>query len=79
MAIEQGIWKLTGSAGKLRPAGLADEGPLEKQIMQDLVIFNRDWLLIGSQLRAAFDKLVDLLAIDPNVMVIIQAASRPSP
>ncbi|MGJ7462400.1 hypothetical protein ACR80S_14975 [Halomonas sp. MA07-2] len=35
MAIEQGIWKLAGSAGepprKLRAAGLADEGLLEER------------------------------------------------
>jgi hypothetical protein len=83
MAIEQGIWQLAGNAGepprKLRPAGLADEGLLEEQIMQDVAISNRDWLLIVRKMRTAFDKLVDLLAIDVNGMVIIQGASRPSP
>ncbi|WP_280552493.1 hypothetical protein [Halomonas sp. 25-S5] len=63
----------------MRPAGLADEGLLEKQTMQDLAILNRDWLLIGRQVRTAFDKLVALLAIDANGMVIIQGVSRPSP
>lgn len=47
--------------------------------MQDLAILNREWLLIGRQVRTAFDKLADLLAIDANVMVIIQGASQPSP
>ncbi|MDT0501768.1 MULTISPECIES: hypothetical protein [unclassified Halomonas] len=51
MAIEQGIWKLANGTGKppqkLRPTGLADEGLLEEQIMQDVAILNRDWLLIG--------------------------------
>ncbi|MFY0989048.1 hypothetical protein [Halomonas sp. C05BenzN] len=77
MAIEQVIWKLTGSAGepprKLRPAGLADEGLLEEQIMQDVAILNRDWLLIGRQVRTAFDKLVDLLAIDYASWVVTLA------
>ena len=80
MAIEQGIWKLADSAGepprKLRPAGLADEGLLEEQIMQDVAILNRDWLLIGRQVRTAFDKLVDLLAIDANGTVIIIELKR---
>lgn len=80
MAIEQGIWKLADSAGepprKLRPAGLADEGLLEEQIMQDVTILNRDWLLIGRQVRTAFDKLVDLLAIDANGTVIIIELKR---
>src|SRR5690554_2691701 len=80
MAIEQGIWKLADSAGepprKLRPAGLADEGLLEEQIMQDVTILNRDWLLIGRQVHTAFDKLVDLLAIDANGTVIIIELKR---
>ncbi|MFC2993442.1 hypothetical protein [Halomonas tibetensis] len=80
MAIEQGIWKLTGSTGeppgKLRAAGLADEGLLEEQIMQDVSILNRDWLLIGRQVRTAFDKLVDLLALDANGNVIIIELKR---
>ncbi|MGC9457128.1 MAG: hypothetical protein ACP5DC_06350 [Halothiobacillaceae bacterium] len=80
MAIEQGIWKLAASAGepprKLRPASLADEGLLEEQIMQDVSILNRDWLLIGRQVRTAFDKLVDLLAIDANGTLIIIELKR---
>ena len=59
MAIEQGIWKLAGTTGempqKLRPTGLTDEGELEEQIMQDVSILNRDWLLIGRQVRTDFN------------------------
>lgn len=80
MAIEQGIWKLANGTGeqpqRLRPAGLADEGLLEAQIMQDVSILNRDWLLIGRQVRTAFDKLIDLLAIDANGTVIIIELKR---
>ncbi|WP_275286089.1 endonuclease NucS domain-containing protein [Halomonas elongata] len=80
MAIEQGIWKLAGNTGerpqKLRPTGLADEGQLEEQIMQDVSILNRDWLLIGRQVRTGFDKLIDLLAIDANGTVIIIELKR---
>ncbi|MDI5891086.1 hypothetical protein [Halomonas rhizosphaerae] len=32
--------------------------------MQDVAILNRDWLLIGRQVRTAIGKLIDLLAID---------------
>ncbi|MGC3875343.1 hypothetical protein ACPF7Z_19020 [Halomonas sp. GXIMD04776] len=80
MAIEQGIWKLAGTTGelpqKLRPTGLADEGQLEEQIMQDVSILNRDWLLIGRQVRTGFDKLIDLLALDANGTVIIIELKR---
>lgn len=75
MAIEQGVWKLAGGVGesprKLRPTGLADEGLLEEQIMLDISILNRGWLLVGRQMRTAYDKLIDLLAIDANGSVII--------
>lgn len=80
MAIEQGIWKLANTPGelprKLRAAGLADEGILEEQIMQDVAILNQDWLLIGRQVRTGFDKLIDLLAIDANGTVIIIELKR---
>ncbi|WP_447956117.1 endonuclease NucS domain-containing protein [Vreelandella sp. EE7] len=80
MAIEQGIWKLASDTDeapqKLRPMGLADEGKLEDQIMQDVSILNRDWLLIGRQVRTGFDKLIDLLALDANGNVIIIELKR---
>ncbi|MBW5800046.1 PDDEXK family nuclease [Halomonas elongata] len=80
MAIEQGIWKLTRNTDeppqRLRPTGLTDEGQLEEQIMQDVSILNRDWLLIGRQVRTGFDKLIDLLAIDANGTVIVIELKR---
>lgn len=76
MAIEQGIWRLGDVLQKLRPARLADESLLEEQIMQDSSILNREWLLIGRQVRTAFDKLIDLLAIDANGSVIIIELKR---
>ena len=75
MAIEQGIWKLASAPGalpqKLRPSGMADEGLLEEQIMQDVSILNRDWLLIGRQVRTGFDKLIDLLR-NHEVSVVVE-------
>ena len=76
MGIEQGIWKLGHTPQKLRPTGLADEGQLEEQIMQDIAILNQDWLLIGRQVRTDFDKMIDLLALDANGNVIIIELKR---
>lgn len=39
--------------------------------MQDISILNRDWLLIGRQVRTDFDRLIYLLAIVANDTVII--------
>lgn len=44
--------------------------------MQDVSILNRDWLLIGRQVRTGFDKLIDLLAVDANGTVIVIELKR---
>ena len=63
MAIQQGIWRInpaTSSAiatpERLNTARLDDENQLEELIVRDVSILNADWLLIGRQVRTAFDK-----------------------
>ncbi len=76
MAIEQGIWKIGDRPEKLKPAALVDESLLEEQVMHDIAILNPDWLLIGRQVRTAYDKYIDLLAMDANGSVIIVELKR---
>ncbi len=71
MSIEQGIWKIGETPQRLKPKALMDEALLEEQVMQDMSILNTDWLLIGRQVRTAYDKYIDLLAMDANGTVII--------
>lgn len=76
MAIEQGIWKIGEQPQQLKPAALADEALLEEMVMKDIAILNRDWLLIGRQVRTRYDKLIDLLAMDANGSIIIVELKR---
>ncbi|MGY0218366.1 hypothetical protein ACWJJH_13455 [Endozoicomonadaceae bacterium StTr2] len=76
MAIQQGIWKLGSKPQKLVTVPLESEDLLEQQVMQDMAILNPDWLLIGRQVRTAFDKRIDLLALDASGSVIIIELKR---
>ncbi|WP_299735472.1 hypothetical protein [uncultured Endozoicomonas sp.] len=76
MAIQQGIWKMGITPQKLRTVPLDNENLLEEQVCHDISILSSDWLLIGRQVRTAFDKLIDLLALDANGSVIIIELKR---
>lgn len=76
MAIEQGIWKIGSKPEKLKTISLESEKLLEEQIESDISILNEGWLIIGRQVRTAFDKFIDLLAIDASGSVIIIELKR---
>lgn len=76
MAIQQGIWKMGSTPQKLTTVPLDNENLPEEQVFQDMSILNPDWLLIGRQVRTAFDKKIDLLALDASGSVIIIELKR---
>ena len=76
MAIEQGIWKIGSTPKKLSPVVIESENLLEEQIVADISILNSGWMIIGQQVRTAFDKYIDLLAIDASGSVIIIELKR---
>ncbi|ASK55748.1 hypothetical protein WNA58_001147 [Vibrio cholerae] len=76
MAIEQGIWKIGDKPQRLKPISMATEELLEKQILHDISLLNKDWLLIGHQVRTGFDKRIDLLALDSNGSTIVIELKR---
>ncbi|WP_202943965.1 hypothetical protein [Vibrio mimicus] len=43
MAIEQGIWKIGDKPQRLKPISMATEELLEKQILHDISLLNKDW------------------------------------
>lgn len=76
MAIEQGIWRIGEKPEKLSSVSLESEKLLEEQIVSDISILHSGWLIIGRQVRTAFDKYIDLLAIDASGSVIIIELKR---
>ncbi len=69
--LQQGIWKIGDHPHKLIPVSIASESLLEEQIIADISLLNAGWMIIGHQVRIAFDKYIDLLAIGANGSVII--------
>lgn len=55
---------------------IESENLLEEQIVADISILNSCWMIIGQQVRTAFDKYIDLLAIDASGSVIIIELKR---
>lgn len=76
MAIQQGIWKIGAKPQRLSPVVIESENLLEEQIVADVSILNSGWILIGRQVRTAFDKYIDLLAMDASGSVIIIELKR---
>ena len=71
MAVQHGIWRIGAKPEALKPVRMETELLLEQQIVQDISILSEDWLLIGRQVKTAFNKLIDLLAIDVSGAIII--------
>ena len=72
MPIEVAIWRLGEKPEPVSFAVMEAESKLEDMLTRDISILSRDLMLVGRQVRTAFGKLVDLLAIDRdgNVAVI---------
>lgn len=76
MAIEQGIWKVGKQPQRLKTTSIASESILEELIIADVSILNAGWLILGQQVRTAYNKYIDLLAVDANGSVIIIELKR---
>ncbi len=67
MPIEIAIWKVNDEEpDKISYSPIDSERKLENIISKDLSILGDDFLLIGRQVKTAFGKSIDLLAINPD-------------
>ena len=71
MPVEHAIWKVGDTPARLKDSTLDDEDAMEELILKDMSILNDQWLLIGRQVPTAYNKRIDLLAIDAQGSLII--------
>ncbi|MFZ3383660.1 MAG: endonuclease NucS domain-containing protein [Candidatus Methanoperedens sp.] len=77
MPINQKIWKINANnPQEIKEVDLDKEKYLEELIYNDIGILNQEWLLIGRQVSTAYNKKIDLLAIDRNGYLIIIELKR---
>ncbi len=76
MPVEHAIWKVTETPKRLAESALDSEQMLEDLIFKDIGILNDEWLLIGRQVATAYNKVIDLLAIDVSGSLIIIELKR---
>ena len=76
MPLELGIWRVDGGLKRVDLAGLDLESRLEDILHQDISILSPNWMIIGRQVRTAYDKLIDLLCIDRDGNLIVVELKR---
>ena len=76
MPIEHAIWRIGERPNRLEECTLPKEQDLEDLIFQDITVLNEQWLLIGRQVQTAYNKWIDLLAIDSSGSLIIVELKR---
>lgn len=76
MPVEHTIWKVAETPKRLVECMLDNEQELEELIFKDVGILNDQWFLIGRQVPTAYNKLIDLLAIDASGSLIIVELKR---
>ena len=74
--MEVGFWRIDKGQRRIPFTPMADEERLEDLIAGDLSIVGPDLLLIGRQVRTAFNKSLDLLAMDANGDLVVIELKR---
>lgn len=72
MPISHTVWSLDKKE-PLKTASLVDEKELEQLLKDNIEILNKDWLMIGNQVKTAAGKFIDILCIDHDGdMVVVE-------
>jgi len=76
MPIELGIWRIDEGLEAIQSVSLNLESRLEEILVEDISIASPNWMIIGRQVRTAYDKLTDLLAIDSSGNLVLIELKR---
>ena len=76
MPIEVGIWKLGETLEPIGYSRMDSEQRLETVLADDVSVIDPGLLLIGRQVRTAYDKFIDLLALDSEGQLVVIELKR---
>jgi hypothetical protein len=78
MPVEFGLWRIDPSLKKIELSGFDLEERLEDILNSDISMVHPNWMVIGRQVRTAFDKFIDLLCMDRDGNLIVIELKRKS-
>src|ERR1043165_105034 len=76
MPVEVGIWRIGERIERISFSNLETEQKLEQAIARDLSMIYPDLLLIGRQVPTAYQKFIDVLAIDATGALVVVELKR---
>jgi Endonuclease NucS len=76
MPLELGIWRIDAGVQQLEQRGLDLESRLEQILHGDVSMLSPNWMVIGRQVKTAYDKKIDLLCMDRDGNLIVIELKR---
>src|SRR5271157_887710 len=76
MPLELGIWRIDSGVQQLEQRGLDLECRLEQILHGDVSMLSPNWMVIGRQVKTAYDKKIDLLCMDRDGNLIVIELKR---
>lgn len=76
MPVQHALWKIGEKPERLSGGRLDGERQLEDMIVAAPGILSSDWMLIGRQVKTAYGKILDLLAVAPDGSLVLIELKR---